>query len=161
MKSQTQKTEVVQALTLLGHIVRSQPTWLYKLADHGLLQDLFKLLKHEMELVPLISALLVLIVLLPIIPSSMADYLKEMFEIFSRLAAWNCNPGKVVEDQMIHMQVALYALFLRLYGMYPCNFITYLKTQYKDRNNPVFVHTIKVFNNFHSVNHIPKSNFKE
>lgn len=45
---------------------------------------------------------------------------------------------------MIHMQVALYALFLRLYGMFPCNFLAYLRTQYKDKNKPVFIHTIKV-----------------
>lgn len=63
---------------------------------------------------------------------------------FSRLASWNCNLGKFVEDQVIHMQVALYALFLRLYGMYPCNFIGYLKTKYKEKNEPVFDHTIKV-----------------
>lgn len=62
-----------------------------------------------------------------------------------RLAAWNSNvPGKLGEDQMIHLQVALYALFLRLYGMYPCNFLCYLKSHFRDRNNPVFCHTIKV-----------------
>lgn len=75
-------------------------------------------------------------------------YSKEIifFFIFSRLASWNCNPGKFVEDQIIHMQVALYALFLRLYGMYPCNFIGFLKTKYKEKNEPVFDHTIKVNN---------------
>lgn len=45
---------------------------------------------------------------------------------------------------MIHMQVALYALFLRLYGMFPCNFLAYLRSQYKDKNRAVFIHTIKV-----------------
>ncbi|KAJ8943931.1 hypothetical protein NQ314_009595 [Rhamnusium bicolor] len=141
----SQKTEIkVQALTLLGHVTRSQPTWLYKLQDHNLLKDIFKLLKTEVELLPLISALLLLIVLLPIIPSTMGYYLKDIFDIFSRLASWNCSSGKFVEDQNVHMQVALYALFLRLYGMYPCNFLGYLRTQYKEKNNPVFVHTIKL-----------------
>ncbi|CAH1109601.1 unnamed protein product [Psylliodes chrysocephalus] len=133
----------VQALTLFGYVARRQPTWLYKLQEHGLLRELLKSLKNEIELLPLISALLVLIVLLPMIPSAMGNYLRDIFEIFSRLASWNCNPGKIVEDQLIHMQVALYALFLRLYGMYPCNFLGYLKIQYKDKNTPVFVHTIK------------------
>ncbi|CAH1170194.1 unnamed protein product [Phaedon cochleariae] len=130
----------VQALTLFGYVARRQPTWLYKLQEHNLLKDLLKLLKNEVELLPLISALLVLIVLLPMIPSAMGSYLKEIFEIFSRLASWNCNP---VEDQLIHLQVALYALFLRLYGMYPCNFLGYLRNQYREKNTPVFVHTIK------------------
>lgn len=70
-------------------------------------------------------------------------HFNQMSLCLSRLASWNCNPGKV-EDQVIHMQVALYALFLRLYGMYPCNFIEYLKTKYKEKNEPVFDHTIKV-----------------
>jgi len=35
----------IQALTLLGHIARRQPTWLYKLANHALFRDLLKLLK--------------------------------------------------------------------------------------------------------------------
>lgn len=35
----------VQALTLLGHVVRSQPTWLYKLSEHHLLKDILRLLK--------------------------------------------------------------------------------------------------------------------
>ncbi|XP_050499567.1 hamartin isoform X4 [Diabrotica virgifera virgifera] len=138
------KVEIkVQALTLFGYVARRQPTWLYKLQEHILLRDILKLLRNEVELLPLISALLVLIVLLPMIPSSMGNCLRDIFDIFSRLASWNCNPGKIVEDQLIHMQVALYALFLRLYGMYPCNFLGYLKVQYKDKNTPVFVHTIK------------------
>ncbi|KAJ8924577.1 hypothetical protein NQ315_000726 [Exocentrus adspersus] len=138
------KTEIkVQALTLLGHVARSQPTWLYKLQEHNLLRDILQFLKNEMELLPLISALLLLIVLLPMIPSAMGLYLKDIFDIFSRLASWNCGSGKLIEEQNSHMQVALYALFLRLYGMYPCNFLSFLKAQYKEKNNPVFVHTIK------------------
>lgn len=35
----------VQALTLLGHILRKEPPWLYKITEHHLLKDLLKLLK--------------------------------------------------------------------------------------------------------------------
>ncbi|XP_050300814.1 hamartin isoform X1 [Anthonomus grandis grandis] len=134
----------VQAFTLLGHIARSQPTWLQKLPDHSLFKEILKYLLKETELLPLISALLLLIVLLPMFPSSIGKHLEDIFDIFSRLAAWNSHvPGKLVEDQMIHLQVALYALFLRLYGMYPGNFLSYLRSNFKDRNNPVFCHTIK------------------
>lgn len=35
----------IQALTLLSHIARRQPTWLYKLGSHPLFRDLLKLLK--------------------------------------------------------------------------------------------------------------------
>lgn len=39
----------IQTLTLLGHIARRQPTWLYKLANHALFRDLLKLLKVELN----------------------------------------------------------------------------------------------------------------
>lgn len=135
----------VQALTLLGHILRKEPFWLYKITEHHLLKDLLKLLKTETDILLLLSALLALVVLLPTVPSRMGQYLQEVFEIFSRLAAWNCsNPEKLVEEQMIHMQVALYALFQRLYGMYPCNFLAYLRNQYRSKEQmPIFVHTVK------------------
>lgn len=35
----------VQALTLLGHVVRRQPPWIYKITQHSLLKSLLKLLK--------------------------------------------------------------------------------------------------------------------
>ena len=35
----------LQALTLLGHVVRRHPTWLYKISHHSLLKDLIRLLK--------------------------------------------------------------------------------------------------------------------
>ncbi|XP_030766049.1 hamartin isoform X2 [Sitophilus oryzae] len=141
----TELTIKVQAFTLLGHIARSQPSWLYKIQDHPLFREILKFLTTETELLPLISALLVLIIFLPMFPTAIGEhYLNDIFEIFRRLAAWNSHvPGKLVEDQMIHLQVALYALFLRLYGMFPQNFLYYLRSQFKDKNNPVFCHTIK------------------
>lgn len=62
------------------------------------------------------------------------------------MAAWNCSTqGRYVEEQVVHMQVALYALFQRLYGMYPCNFVAFLRNQYKEKNvMPIFTHTVKV-----------------
>ncbi|XP_017775140.1 PREDICTED: hamartin isoform X2 [Nicrophorus vespilloides] len=140
------KTETkIQALTLLGYMVDKQPTWLYKITQHALFKEVLKLLKQECEIVPLLSALLALVVLLPCIPASMKPFLQEVFEIFSRLAAWNCNtPQKLLEDQMVHMQVSLFALFHRLYGMYPCNFLTYLRDHYRHKDRiPIFNHTIK------------------
>lgn len=102
-----------------------------QITQHQLLRDLLKLLKIETDILPLLSALLTVVVLLPMIPSLMESYLQDVFDIFSRLAAWNCNPGRLAEEQLVHLQVAMYALFLRLYGMYPCNFIFYLRSVYR------------------------------
>jgi len=38
-------TNRLQALTLLGHVVKRQPTWLIKITNHHLLKELIRLLK--------------------------------------------------------------------------------------------------------------------
>ncbi|XP_023715009.1 hamartin isoform X2 [Cryptotermes secundus] len=135
----------LQTLTLLGHIVRRHPAWLHKIAHHSLLKELLKLLKVETDILPLMTALLVLIVLLPMIPDLIGGYLQDIFEVFSRLAAWNTNnPNKLPEEHLLHLQVGLYTLFHRLYGMYPCNFLSYLRHEYGQIENlGIFSHTIK------------------
>lgn len=132
-------------LTLLGHVVYRQPTWLYKISQHPLLKEVLRILKTETDILILVSALLTLIVLLPMIPAYVGPHLQEIFEVFSRLAAWNTNnPNKLPEVQLVHLQVSLHSLFHRLYGMYPCNFLSYLRNEYSSRENlGVFSHTIK------------------
>ncbi|XP_039310826.1 hamartin isoform X2 [Solenopsis invicta] len=163
-------TQRVQALTLLGHIARRQPTWLYKLASHALFRDLLKLLKIiflkvEADILPLMSALLLLVMLLPMLPAALGPYLPEIFEVFGRLASYyhhhhhqssllssstpfnsTTAPNVIDKDHLylIHLQVGLYSLFHRLYAMYPCNFISYLKQQYVQRDQlATFTHTIR------------------
>ncbi|XP_077271956.1 tuberous sclerosis 1 protein hamartin isoform X1 [Temnothorax americanus] len=151
----------IQALTLLGHIARRQPTWLYKLASHALFRDLLKLLKVEADILPLMSALLLLVMLLPMLPAALGPYLPEIFEVFGRLASYyhhhqssllspsftsTTAPNIIDKDHLylIHLQVGLYGLFQRLYAMYPCNFISYLKQQYVQRDQlATFTHTIR------------------
>lgn len=134
------------ALSLFGSIVRSGPTWLYKITTHNLLKDILRLLKQEKDIVLLISALLSIIALLPIVPSSMGPFLPELFDVFSHLAAWNSsdNINRLNDEQLIHLQIGFYFLFHRLYGMYPCNFIDYIRQTYliKERAS-IFQHTIK------------------
>ncbi|OAD53452.1 Hamartin [Eufriesea mexicana] len=153
----------IQTLTLLGHIARRQPTWLYKLASHTLFRDLLKLLKVEADTLSLMSALLLLVMLLPILPAALGPYLSEIFEVFGRLASYyhhqslsvfsspmhftsTTMTGTIDKNHLylLHLQVGLYSLFHRLYAMYPCNFISYLKQQYIQRDQlATFTHTIR------------------
>ncbi|KAG7189794.1 hypothetical protein KM043_017455 [Ampulex compressa] len=152
----------IQALTLLGHVARRQPTWLYKLASHALFRDLLKLLKVEADTLSLMSALLLLVMLLPMLPAALGPYLSEIFEVFGRLAFYYHHQslslsssalftsatasGIINKDHLylLHLQVGLYSLFHRLYAMYPCNFISYLKQQYIQRDQlATFTHTIR------------------
>lgn len=51
------------------------------------------------------------------------------------------NPSNMKECELVHLQYSLYMLFCRLYGMFPCNFVDYIRTQYS--NSPIFNHTIR------------------
>ncbi|VVC28746.1 Armadillo-type fold,Hamartin,Armadillo-like helical [Cinara cedri] len=140
-----QSANRLQALTLLGHIVKRQPTWLIKITNHYLLKELIKLLKSENEIITITSALLVLNVLLTVIPAFISEFLPDIFDGFSRLAAWNTSQkNRVPEIYLFHLQISLYVLFVQLYSMYPCSFVLYLKQHYSTPDNQlVFTHTIK------------------
>ncbi|XP_048469727.1 TSC complex subunit 1b isoform X2 [Rhincodon typus] len=126
----------LSAVTLLGHVIRREPTWIHKLFRAPLLVSLLKCLKTETEVVVLTSGLLVLVILLPMIPQAGKQYLLDFFEIFGRLAAWSLQkPGQLPEVYLIHLHASVYALFHRLYGMYPCNFVSYLRSHYSMKEN--------------------------
>ncbi|XP_066502857.1 TSC complex subunit 1b [Hoplias malabaricus] len=123
-------------LNLLGQVVRKQPSWIHKIARYPLLLSLLKCLKTDTDVVVLITGVLVLVTLLPMIPQAGKQHLYEFFDIFGRLAAWNLrNPGHVSEVCLIHLHASVYSLFHRLYGMYPCNFISYLRSHYSMKEN--------------------------
>ena len=83
---------------MLGFIVRKQPSWLYRMTQHSLMKELLKVLKHEEDLVLMMSALMDLLVLMPIVPVYIAPYLQDLFEIFSRVAAWRYQSIKVLPE---------------------------------------------------------------
>ncbi|XP_057367678.1 hamartin-like isoform X1 [Daphnia carinata] len=135
----------LSSLIFMGFLVRKQPQWLHRISSHYVMRDLIKVLKTDGGVVVLVNALLVLTALIPIIPNLESSILNEIFESFTRLAAWNySNQPKQPEVYVLHLQIALYALFHRLYGMYPCNFLSYLRQHYSLRDNlPIFSHTVK------------------
>lgn len=93
------------------------------------------------------SGLLCIISLLPIIPTSISSFLPDLFEIFNHLAAWTFHPPNIKECELIHLQYGFYMLFNRLYGMYPCNFVEFLRIEYvnKQDKTAIFNHTIRPF----------------
>ncbi|XP_077162833.1 hamartin isoform X2 [Paroedura picta] len=123
-------------LSLLGHVVRRQPSWKHKLSQAPLLLSLLKCLKTDSDIVVLITGVLVLITMLPMIPQSGKQYLHDFFGIFGRLSSWCLkNPGHVAEIYLVHLHASVYSLFHRLYGMYPCNFVSFLRSHYSMKEN--------------------------
>ena len=55
-----EQTSLDLAVDMLVMIVRKQPTWLHRVAQHPLLRELLRLLRQEGELVVLVPAILVL-----------------------------------------------------------------------------------------------------
>ena len=101
----------------------------------------------ERDVTIFMSGLLCIISLLPIIPTSTSSFLPDLFEIFSHLASWTFHPLNIKECELIHLQYGFYMLFNRLYGMYPCTFIDFLRNEYvnKPDKTPIFNHTIRPF----------------
>ncbi|KAK2845441.1 hypothetical protein Q7C36_010295 [Tachysurus vachellii] len=123
-------------LNLLGHVVRKQPSWIHKITRFPLLASLLKCLKTESDVVVLITGVLVLVILLPMIQQTSKQLLFEFFDIFGRLAAWNQrNPGHAQGAYAVHLHASVYSFFHRLYGMYPCNFVSYLRAHYSMKEN--------------------------
>ncbi|XP_073169933.1 hamartin isoform X2 [Lepidochelys kempii] len=126
----------LHTLSLLGHVIRRQPSWKHKLSQAPLLLSLLKCLKTDTDVVVLTTGVLVLITMLPMIPQSGKMYLHDFFGIFGRLSSWCLkNPGHVAEIYLVHLHASVYALFHRLYGMYPCNFVSFLRSHYSMKEN--------------------------
>lgn len=54
-------------------------------------------------------------------------------------------PGHVQVVHLVHLQASVYSLFHRLYGMFPCNFISYLRLHYSMKENlDTFQEVVKV-----------------
>ncbi|XP_040010587.1 TSC complex subunit 1a isoform X2 [Xiphias gladius] len=123
-------------LTLLGHLIRKQPPWVHHISRSALLSSLLRCLKTDGDVVVLITAVLVLITLLPMIPQAGKQHIYDFFDVFGRLASWSYrNPGHVPLVNLVHLHAGVYSLFHRLYGMFPCNFISYLRLHYSMKEN--------------------------
>ncbi|XP_008335850.2 hamartin-like isoform X2 [Cynoglossus semilaevis] len=124
------------ALTLLGHLIRKQPPWVHHISRSALLPSLLRCLKTDSDVVVLITAVLVLVTLLPMIPQAGKQHIYDFFDVFGRLASWSYrNPAQSPVVHLVHLHAGVYSLFHRLYGMFPCNFISYLRLHYSMKEN--------------------------
>ncbi|XP_013878251.1 TSC complex subunit 1a isoform X2 [Austrofundulus limnaeus] len=124
------------AVTLLGHLIRKQPPWVHHISQSPLLSSLLRCLKTDSDVVVLVTGVLVLITLLPMIPQAGKQHIYDFFDVFGRLVSWSFkNPGHVSVVFLVHLQAGVYSLFHRLYGMFPCNFISYLRLHYSMKEN--------------------------
>ncbi|XP_063051800.1 TSC complex subunit 1a [Engraulis encrasicolus] len=124
------------SLTLLAQVIRRQPPWIHTITRFPLFPALLKCLKTDSDVVVLITGVLVVTTLLPMIPQPSRHLLDELFDIFGRLAGWTRrSSGTGLSVLSIHLHASIYSLFHRLYGMYPCSFVSYLRVHCSMKEN--------------------------
>ncbi|XP_014780650.1 hamartin [Octopus bimaculoides] len=115
-------------LRIVLYAVGEEPQWLYQIGNANLFYDIIKCVKTDTDVPVLMTGLTILSALMPVLPKHTMPYLTDFFEIFGRVAEFTCEkPGSVPKIFVIHLKAALYAFFYRLYGMYPCNFLIFLR----------------------------------
>ncbi|XP_059143507.1 hamartin-like [Physella acuta] len=132
----------IHALQLILFLVYKELPWCHLIMETQLFASVIKglkqkhVLKGDLEVPAMMTSLMIVIILLPSVPVSMGPHLSTLFEIFGRLAILCVKkPASIDEVYFLHIQVALYSLFNRLYGMYPCTFIAYLNKFYSQKEN--------------------------
>lgn len=133
-----------QAFKLFWLIAQKHPSWLYKVVNHRLFREMLNTVKTERNLNTTLHGLYCIIILLPIIPASMNDYLQDLFTIFMYLVSWKANNSpELIGNQPVYLQNGIERLFMRLYGMYPCNFMVFLRDRLCDKTMKVVDSLIK------------------
>ncbi|XP_064457730.1 hamartin-like isoform X2 [Ornithodoros turicata] len=127
----------LQTLKLITHIVHKQPPWLHHITNHKILNHVLLIIKGDQEVTHVLLANVIIISLMPMLPVQYgSSALPDTFEAFSSLAALATRkPSHICETHMAHLNLGLQALFEKLYGMYPCNFLAYLRGFYGSQDH--------------------------
>lgn len=124
-----------QAFAMFWLIAQKHPSWLYKIVSHKLFHEMLRVVRTERYIQNTLHGLFCIIIILPIIPASMIEYLQELFSIFLSLSDWKAtNNPPLIDNQPVYLQNGIERLFQRLYGMYPCNFIAYLHDHFRENS---------------------------
>ncbi|KAK0735712.1 Hamartin protein-domain-containing protein [Apiosordaria backusii] len=143
------------ALSLLQYFVSSGPPHLHVILQTPLFQSILQSLQRDESTNTVAIALVALNMILPFIPSSLVTYLPTLFNIYARLLFWdrdslytqqNTEMGqgkdgpwatmpwdKVLMDpdfdgsRIPHLQT----YFTLLYGLYPINFLDYIRKPHR------------------------------
>ncbi|OIW32106.1 hypothetical protein CONLIGDRAFT_652923 [Coniochaeta ligniaria NRRL 30616] len=138
-----------RCLNLLCEFVQSQPPHLHLVLETPLFENILKSLQYDDSTTTVSLGLVSLFMLLPNMPSSLVPHLPTLFNIYARLLFWDrdrsfaaqhsewgtenkgADPGwdkclfdNDLDGNSIHH---LSAYFTILYGLYPINFLDYIR----------------------------------
>ncbi|GFS06966.1 hamartin [Elysia marginata] len=124
------------ALQLVLFLAYREIHWCHQIVDTPLLSSIFKILKTETDVPLLMTSLMIIVILLPSLPVNLGKELPTIFEIFGRMTILCAkSPATTPEVFVLYLHVAIYSLFHRLYGMYPCSFMSYIRKFYTQKEN--------------------------
>lgn len=123
-------------LKLITNIVHRQPPWLHHITSHKILSHILAVIRNDAEPVHIVQASVIIFSLMPMLPVQFGtSALQETFEAFSALAALcTSKPSRVHESHLVYLKLSLQILFQYLYGMYPCNFLAFLRGYYGNQD---------------------------
>lgn len=150
------KESRILVLLLLCDFIRQQPPHLHQLLQTPLFENLLKCLQIDTSTRVISLAMTALIMFLPHVPSSIATYLPALFNIYSRMLFWDrerraSDDSAVDKDNEINEKSPppsddeswvklpyllesedetvpeLLHYFTFLYGLYPINFMSYIR----------------------------------
>ncbi|CAK7273695.1 hypothetical protein SEPCBS119000_005789 [Sporothrix epigloea] len=141
-----------RAISLLSELIRSQPPHLYLITKSPLFDSLLRCLQNDTSTTVVSLALTCLTMLLPNMPGSIVPYLATLFNIYARILFWDRerpdsdDPEKPINTSMEHSSTQrmweqctflpdidgnaiphLLGYFNILYGLYPLNFMDYIR----------------------------------
>lgn len=128
----------LDTLKLITNIVHKQPSWLHCITSHKILSQILGIIKHgDQEPTHIMLANVIVISLMPMLPMQFGtSVLLETFEAFSSLAALcTRKPSHILDTHLSYLRLGLQTLFQHLYGMYPCNFLAYLRGYYGSQDH--------------------------
>ncbi|SPN97549.1 uncharacterized protein DNG_01060 [Cephalotrichum gorgonifer] len=141
--------------TLLCEFIQTQPPHLYEVLDTPLFNNLLRCLRLDTSTTVVSLTLTTLTMLLPHTPSSLVPHLPTLFNIYARLLFWHrerTEPGEPQNEQAYPRPLAdsagwevcpyssefdgrdipsLRNYFTILYGLYPINFMDYIRKPYR------------------------------
>ncbi|XP_005108980.1 hamartin [Aplysia californica] len=124
------------ALQLVLYLVYRELPWCHQLVELPIFSHIIKCLRTEYDVPILMTAMMIVVILLPSVPVGIGPYLTQIFEVFERLSVFCIKkPANTPEVFVLHLQVSLYSLFHRLYGMYPCSFTGFISRVFAHKEN--------------------------
>lgn len=143
-----------RCLNLLCEFVQSQPPHLHLVLQTPLFENILRSLQYDDSTTTVSLGLVSLFMLLPNMPSSLVPYLPTLFNIYARLLFWDRDRSFAAQHAAQHAQWGsetrgaadpswdkcpfdndldgnsihhLSAYFTILYGLYPINFLDYIR----------------------------------